>query len=158
MTSPHAEAEAAGMDWTLEVVILPVSDLERAIAFYRDQVGFGLDHETENEFMHVAQLTPRGSGCSVVMGNLPAQNAMPPGSLHGLQLVVADAAAARDELVGRGVECSEVTVFDERDGGTLFGFTDPDGNSWAVQQIKARADRPLIPAEARGRFGEGVEP
>ena len=70
---------------------------------------------------------------------------------------MADAAAARAELVGRGVECSEVTVFDERDGGTFFGFSDPDGNSWAVQQITARAERPLIPVEARGRFGEGVE-
>ena len=147
----------SAMDWTLEVVVVPVSDLAASIAFYRDQVGFGLDHETENEFMHVAQLTPRGSGCSVVIGNLPAQNAMAPGSLHGLQLVVADAAAARDELVGRGVECSEVTVFDERDGGTLFGFTDPDGNSWAVQQIRARADAPLIPLDHRGRFGEGME-
>jgi predicted enzyme related to lactoylglutathione lyase len=107
--------------------------------------------------MHVAQLTPRGSGCSVVIGNLPSQNAMAPGSLHGLQLVVADATAAREELVGRGVQCSEVTVFDERDGGTLFGFTDPDGNSWAVQQIRSRAQQPLIPLDARRRFGEGME-
>jgi predicted enzyme related to lactoylglutathione lyase len=145
------------MDWTLEVAVVPVSDLIASIAFYRDGVGFALDHETENEFMHVAQLTPRGSGCSIVIGNLPSQNQMAPGSLHGLQLVVADAAAARDELVGRGVECSEVTVFDERDGGTLFGFTDPDGNSWAVQQIRARADQPLIPLGHRGRFGEGME-
>ena len=145
------------MDWTLEVVIVPVSDLDAGIAFYRDQVGFTLDHDTRNEHMHVAQLTPRGSGCSIVIGDLPSQRAMAPGSLHGLQLVVADAAAARDELMSRGVECSEVTVFDERDGGTFFGFTDPDGNSWAVQQIKARADQPLIPLEARGRFGEGVE-
>ena len=145
------------MDWTLEVVIVPVSDLDDAIAFYRDRVGFDLDHDTRTEQMHVAQLTPRGSGCSIVVGDLPTQRAMTPGSLHGLQLVVADAAAARAELVGRGVECSEVTVFDERDGGTFFGFSDPDGNSWAVQQIAARADRPLIPAEARGRFGEGVE-
>ena len=146
------------MDWTLEVVIVPVSDLDASIAFYRDQVGFALDHDTRTELMHVAQLTPRGSGCSIVIGDLPSQRAMAPGSLHGVQLVVADAAAARAELVGRGVECSEVTVFDERDGGTLFGFTDPDGNSWAVQQIRARADRPLIPHEARGRFGEAVEP
>ena len=145
------------MDWTLEVVVVPVSDLAASIAFYRDRVGFDLDHDTHNEHMHVAQLTPRGSGCSVVMGDLPSQNAMAPGSLHGLQLVVADAAAAREELVGRGVECSEVTVFDERDGGTLFGFSDPDGNSWAVQQIRARAGQPLIPLDARGRFGEGVE-
>ena len=145
------------VDWTLEVVIVPVSDLDRAIAFYRDQVGFDLDHDTRNEHMHIAQLTPRGSGCSIVVGDLPAQNQMAPGSLHGVQLVVADAAAAREELVGRGVDCSEITVFDERDGGTFFGFSDPDGNSWAVQQIKARADKPLIPQEARGRFGEGVE-
>ena len=142
------------MDWTLEVVVLPVSDLARSIAFYRDQVGFDLDHETENEHMHVAQLTPRGSGCSVVIGNLPAQNQMEPGSLKGLQLVVADAAAAREALLGRGVEAGEITVFDERDGGTFFGFSDPDGNSWAVQQLKVRGERPLIPQEARGRFGE----
>ena len=142
------------MDWTLEVVVVPVSDLAASIAFYRDQVGFDLDHETENEFMHVAQLTPRGSGCSIVIGNLPSQSEMAPGSLKGVQLVVADAAAARDELVSRGVEASEITVFDERDGGTFFGFADPDGNTWAVQQIRARAEKPLIPLEARGRFGE----
>ena len=65
---------------------------------------------------------------------------------------------ARAELVSRGVECSEVQVIDPRDGGTFFGFADPDGNTWAVQQIRARADRPLIPVEHRGRFGEGVEP
>jgi predicted enzyme related to lactoylglutathione lyase len=145
------------MDWTLEVVIVPVSDLGAAIAFYRDQVGFDLDHETQNEHMHVAQLTPRGSGCSIVVGDLASQKAMAPGSLHGIQLVVSDAAAAREELVGRGVECSEVQVIDPRDGGTFFGFTDPDGNSWAVQELKVRAEKPLIPHEARGRFGEGVE-
>ena len=98
------------MDWTLEVVVVPVSDLAASIAFYRDQVGFDLDHETRNEHMHVAQLTPRGSGCSIVIGDLPSQNQMAPGTLHGLQLVVADAAAARAELVCRGVECSEVIV------------------------------------------------
>src|SRR6478735_2489483 len=142
------------MDWTLEVVVLPVSDLARSIAFYRDQVGFDLDHETENEHMHVAQLTPRGSGCSVVIGDLPSQNEMAPGSMRGLQLVVADAEAARAELIERGVAAGEITVFDKRDGGTFFGFADPDGNTWAVQQIRARADKPLIPVEARGRFGE----
>jgi predicted enzyme related to lactoylglutathione lyase len=103
--------------------------------------------------MQVAQLTPEGSGCSVVIGNLPSQNEMPPGSMRGLQLVVADAAAAREELLGRGVEASEITVFDERDGGTFFGFTDPDGNSWAVQQLKVRGTTPLIPKDHRGRFG-----
>ena len=145
------------MDWTLEVVIVPVSDLDAAIAFYRDQVGFDLDHDTQNEHMHVAQLTPRGSGCSIVVGNLPVQSDMAPGSLRGLQLVVSDAAAAREELVSRGVECSEIQVFDERDGGTFFGFADPDGNTWAVQQLKVRGEKPLIPADHRERFGEGVE-
>ena len=142
------------MDWTLEVVLLPVQDIDRSIAFYRDQVGFVLDHDTRTEQMHVAQLTPVGSGCSIVIGDLPAQTEMAPGSMRGLQLCVADAAAAREELLSRGVEASEITVFDERDGGTFFGFSDPDGNTWAVQQLKARAARPLIPLEARGRFAE----
>ncbi|MHC6221968.1 VOC family protein [Arthrobacter sp. MMS24-S77] len=141
------------MDWTLEVVVLPVSDIDRAIEFYRDKVGFDLDHNTTNEHMHVAQLTPPGSGCSIVIGDLPAQNEMAPGSMRGLQLVVADARAAREELLSRGVEASEITVFDERDGGTFFGFADPDGNTWAVQELKVRAEKPLIPVEARGRFG-----
>jgi predicted enzyme related to lactoylglutathione lyase len=145
------------MDWTLEVVIVPVSDLSRSIAFYRDQVGFELDHETQNEHMHVAQLTPRGSGCSIVIGSLPSQQEMAPGSLKGVQLVVADAAAAREELMSRGIDCSEIMVFDERDGGTFFGFSDPDGNAWVVQQIKARAASPLIPVEARQRFGAEQE-
>ena len=145
------------MDWTLEVVLLPVTDVDRSVAFYRDQVGFDLDHDTKTDQMHVVQLTPRGSGCSIVIGDLPAQREMEPGSMRGLQLVVADAAAARDELLSRGVECSEITVFDERDGGTLFGFSDPDGNTWSVQQMKVRGEKPLIPIEARGRFGEGVE-
>lgn len=142
------------MDWTLEVVVLPVSDIDRAVEFYRDKVGFNLDHNTTNEHMHVAQLTPPGSGCSIVVGDLPAQKEMAPGSMRGLQLVVADARAAREELLGRGVEASEITVFDARDGGTFFGFSDPDGNTWAVQELKVRAEKPLIPAEARGRFGE----
>lgn len=141
------------MDWTLEVVVLPVSDVDRSIAFYRDQVGFALDHDTRTEHMRVAQLTPPGSGCSIVVGTLPTQQEMAPGSMRGLQLCVADAAAARQELLGRGVEASEITVFDERDGGTFFGFSDPDGNTWAVQQLAVRASRPLIPVESRGRFG-----
>ena len=145
------------MDWTLEVVVLPVADLDRSIAFYRDQVGFNLDHDTTTEHMHVAQLTPPGSGCSIVVGDLPSQSEMEPGSMRGLQLVVSDAQAAREELLSRGVEASEIQVFDERDGGTLFGFSDPDGNTWAVQQLKVRAEKPLIPKDARGRFGEGVE-
>jgi predicted enzyme related to lactoylglutathione lyase len=138
------------MDWTLEVIVVPVSDLDAAIAFYRDQVGFSLDHETRTEQMSFAQLTPRGSGCSIVVGDLPSARRMAPGSLHGVQLVVADAEAARAELVSRGVECSEVTVIDPRDGGTLFGFSDPDGNSWVVQQIRARAERPLLTRPVEG--------
>src|SRR4029450_12323812 len=110
------------MDWTLEVVILPVHDIDAAVEFYRDKVGFELDHDTKNEHMHVVQLTPRGSGCSIVFGDLPAQNEMAPGSMRGLQLVVADAQAARQELLDRGVEASAIMVFDERDGGTFFGF------------------------------------
>lgn len=145
------------MDWTLEVVVLPVSDLDRSIAFYRDQVGFELDHDTRNEHMHVAQLTPRGSGCSIVVGDLPGQGDMAPGSMRGLQLVVSYAEAAREELLSRGVEASEIQVFDERDGGTFFGFSDPDGNTWAVQQLKVRGEQPLIPHDVRGRFGEDVE-
>ena len=119
--------------------MLPVSDIDRSVAFYRDQVGFHLDHDTHNEHMHVVQLTPPGSGCSIVIGDLPAQRAMEPGSMKGLQLVVSDAQAARRQLLDSGVEASEITIFDERDGGTFFGFEDPDGNSWAVQEIKARA-------------------
>ncbi len=143
------------MDWTLEVVILPVSDIAASIAFYRDQVGFDLDHDTTNEFMHVVQLTPRGSGCSIVFGDLPSQREMAPGSMHGLQLVVADAQAARQELVDRGVECSEIMQFSPEDGGTFFGFNDPDGNSWAVQQLRVRGMKPLIPLDHRERFGAG---
>jgi len=141
------------MGWTLEIVVLPVSDIDRSVAFYRDQVGFDLDHETANEHMHVVQLTPRGSGCSIVFGDLPAQRQMEPGSIKALQLCVADANAARAELVSRGVECSEVTKFDDRDGGRFFGFADPDGNTWAVQELRVRGEKPLIPLEARGRFG-----
>jgi catechol 2,3-dioxygenase-like lactoylglutathione lyase family enzyme len=143
------------MDWTLEVVVLPVSDIERSIAFYRDRVGFELDHDTTNEHMHVVQLTPRGSGCSIVFGDLPSQREMAPGSMRGLQLVVADAAAARGELIERGVEPTEIMVFDARDGGTFFGFSDPDGNTWSVQELKVRGEKPLIPLEERGRFDTG---
>jgi catechol 2,3-dioxygenase-like lactoylglutathione lyase family enzyme len=141
------------VDMTLEVVILPVSDIDRAVQFYRDKVGFDLDHDTQNEHMHVVQLTPPGSGCSIVFGDLPPQREMEPGSMKGLQLVVADAEAARAEMVERGLECSEVMVVAPGDGGTFFGFADPDGNTWAVQELKVRGDKPLIPVEARGRFG-----
>ena len=137
------------MDWTLEVVLLPVSDIDASVAFYRDKVGFEVDHDTKTDDLHIVQLTPRGSGCSIVIGDLPAHREMAPGSTRGLQLVVADAETARAELVARGVECSEIAVIDPRDGGTLFGFSDPDGNSWVVQQLKARGEKPLIPEDYR---------
>jgi predicted enzyme related to lactoylglutathione lyase len=143
------------MDWTLEVVILPVRDIDRAIEFYRDKVGFELDHDTRTDQMHVVQLTPRGSGCSIVFGDLPAQREMEPGSMRGLQLVVADARAARQELLDRGVAVSDIMQFSPDDGGTFFGFSDPDGNTWAVQELKVRGEKPLIPVEHRRRFGEG---
>jgi catechol 2,3-dioxygenase-like lactoylglutathione lyase family enzyme len=138
------------MDWSLEVVVVPVSDIDRSVAFYRDRVGFHLDHDTRNDQMHVVQLTPPGSGCSIVFGDLPSQNQMPPGSLKAVQLVVSDAALAHQELSDRGVEVSDLSVVSEADGGTFFGFQDPDGNSWSVQEIKARAERPLIPKNHTG--------
>jgi len=138
------------MEWSLEVVVIPVSDIGRSVAFYRDQVGFHLDHDTHNEHMHVVQLTPPGSGCSIVFGDLPTQNEMAPGSLKALQLVVSDAAAARQQLAERGVEVSDLMVMAPTDGGTFFGFHDPDGNSWAVQEIRARAANPIVP---EGRTG-----
>ncbi|MBP1821114.1 VOC family protein [Mycobacterium sp. OAE908] len=130
------------MDSTLEVVVVPVADVDRAIEFYRDKLGFRLDHDTRAGDQRFAQLTPPGSGCSIVLSEPPP---MTPGSLRGLQLVVADAYSARGELVERGVAAGDIEVIDERDGGTLFGFNDPDGNAWVVQQIKERADKPLLP-------------
>jgi catechol 2,3-dioxygenase-like lactoylglutathione lyase family enzyme len=130
------------MDWTLEVVVVPVGDVDRAIAFYRDRVGFHLDHDTHAGAMRFAQLTPKGSGCSIVLADPPA---MEPGSLKGLQLVVADAHAARQLLLDNGVAVGEINVVDDRDGGTMFDFADPDGNAWVVQQLRARADQPLLP-------------
>lgn len=137
------------MDWTLEVVNVPVSNVDQGIAFYRDQMGFNLDFRTSIGQMDFAQLTPPGSGCSIVVGDENTRQGMPPGSLRGLQLVVTDVQAARQELLDRGVEVGGVTILDERDGGTFFSFADPDGNTWAVQEMKVRADKPLIPREAR---------
>jgi predicted enzyme related to lactoylglutathione lyase len=130
------------MEWTLEVVVVPVGDVDRAIAFYRDQVGFHLDHDTHGGAMRFAQLTPKGSGCSIVLAD---PSTMEPGSLKGVQLVVADAEAARRQLLANGVAAGDISVIDDRDGGTLFEFADPDGNAWVVQQIRARADKPLLP-------------
>ncbi|MET8153781.1 VOC family protein [Actinoplanes sp. NPDC049668] len=137
------------MNWTLEVVIVPVSDIDRAKAFYADQLGFNVDHDVRlGEGKRLVQFTPPGSGCSVVIGEGVVPD-MAPGSLRGLQLVVADVVAAHAELVERGVKVSDVTVLDgDADklarGGTALDnvgyvfFDDPDGNGWAVQQISAR--------------------
>lgn len=139
------------MDWTLEVVVVPVSDVDRARDFYAEKVGFKLDHDTTMGEMRVVQLTPPGSGCSIVVGNRVAPN-MAPGSLHGLQLVVPDIHAARAELVERGVDASDVQILGENpdevddalDNVGFVFFSDPDGNSWNVQQISARANKPLL--------------
>jgi len=133
------------VNWTLEVVVVPVSDIDRAKAFYADQVGFTVDHDTViNEQMRVVQLTPPGSGCSIVIGKGAVPD-MPPGSLKGLQLVVADIHRARAELVERGVAVGEVQKLgdnplpgDPLDNVGFVFFSDPDGNGWAVQQISSR--------------------
>ncbi|HEV8570492.1 MAG TPA: VOC family protein [Actinoplanes sp.] len=135
------------MNWTLEVVVVPVTDIDRAKAFYADQLGFHLDHDTViNDRVRVVQLTPPGSGCSIVIGKGAVPD-MAPGSLKGLQLVVPDVHKARAELLERGVQVSEVRkmgenpreVPDPLDNVGFVFFDDPDGNSWAVQQISSRA-------------------
>ena len=132
------------MDWKLEVVVVPVSDVDRAKQFYSERVGFNVDvdHRAGEQF-RVVQLTPPGSACSVTIGE--GLSDMPPGSVKGLQLVVADIEAARAELVLRGVEVSTIQHFadgvqQEGPGGdwnSFIFFSDPDGNSWAVQERPA---------------------
>ena len=122
------------MDWRLELVQVPVSDVDRAKRFYTEQVGFEADHDYQvTDELRFVQLTPPGSACSIAMGT--GLGKMKPGSQEGLQLVVADIHAARAELVERGVEVSEVQIFD---WGSFVFFSDPDGNSWAVQQLPDR--------------------
>jgi predicted enzyme related to lactoylglutathione lyase len=119
------------MDWKLELVAIPVTDVDRAKAFYVDQVGFNADHDFQvREDLRFVQLTPPGSACSVVLGTGITQ--MPPGSQKGLQMVVEDVEAARSELIARGVQPSEVDV---QPWGSFVTFSDPDGNTWALQQI-----------------------
>lgn len=126
--------------------MVPVSDVDRAKAFYVDRLGFTLDHDAVmSDELRVVQLTPPGSGCSVVIGNGVA-GGMPPGSVRGLQLVVADLRRARAELVDRGVAVSEIQVMgqnprsvaDALDNVGFIHFADPDGNGWSVQQISSR--------------------
>jgi catechol 2,3-dioxygenase-like lactoylglutathione lyase family enzyme len=119
------------MDWKLELVPIPVSDVDRAKAFYTEKAGFHADHDhTVSEAIRFVQLTPPGSACSITFGIGIVDT--PPGSVKGLTLVVADIDAARAELLERGVEVSEVRKFD---WGSFVFFEDPDGNSWSVQQI-----------------------
>jgi catechol 2,3-dioxygenase-like lactoylglutathione lyase family enzyme len=119
------------VDWKLELVSVPVSDVDRAKAFYVDKAGFHADHDHQvNEQLRFVQLTPPGSACSIAIGTGLSDAA--PGSARGLQLVVADVAAARAELVARGAPVSEIQTFD---WGSFVFFADPDGNQWAVQQL-----------------------
>ena len=122
------------MDWKLELVAVPVSDVDRAKAFYTEQVGFVADHDhSVGGGIRFVQLTPPGSACSIAFGT--GITDMPPGSARGLQLVVADVHAARDRLVDGGVEVTEVQEFP---WGSFVFFSDPDGNGWAVQQLPER--------------------
>jgi predicted enzyme related to lactoylglutathione lyase len=122
------------MDWRLELVQVPVSDVDRAKAFYTEKAGFNADHDHKvSDEIRFVQLTPPGSACSIAIGT--GLGDMPPGSLEGLQMVVPDINAAREELVERGVDVSEVQEFD---WGSFVYFSDPDGNRWSVQAIPAR--------------------
>jgi catechol 2,3-dioxygenase-like lactoylglutathione lyase family enzyme len=132
------------MDWKLELLVVPVSDIDRAKAFYVDQAGFGLDVDySAGEDFRVVQLTPSGSACSISLMKSPDRA----GELRGLHLIVTDIGAARAELVGRGVEASEVFHYAEggqqpgpdpsgRDYGSFMSFADPDGNGWLVQEVR----------------------
>lgn len=124
------------MQMKLELVPLPVTDVERSLAFYRDQVGFTLDHDIEpGNGMRVIQLTPPGSACSIVFGVGLGDPSVAAGSVRGVHLVVDDIAAARSDLTDRGVQVSDVQAM----GGVKYAyFADPDGNSWALQEIGVR--------------------
>jgi len=122
------------MDFKLELVAVPVSDVDRAKAFYTEQAGFHADHDyTVSDEIRFVQLTPPGSACSIAVGRGLVD--APPGSVQGLQLVVTDIAQARDELAARGVDVSEIQKFP---WGSFVFFADPDGNRWAVQEVPAR--------------------
>ena len=122
------------MDWKLELVAIPVSDVDRAKAFYVDQAGFNADHDHQvSDELRFVQLTPPGSACSIAIGTGIVDTE--PGSVQGMQMVVSDIDAARAELVERGVEVSEVQDFP---WGAFVFFSDPDGNGWAVQAIRGR--------------------
>jgi predicted enzyme related to lactoylglutathione lyase len=122
------------MDWKLELVAIPVTDVDRAKAFYADQVGFVVDHDhTVSDEIRFVQLTPPGSGCSIAIGK--GVTSAEPGSVQGMQLVVSDVEVARAELAARGVDSGEIQVFP---WGRFIFFSDPDGNRWAVQELGPR--------------------
>ena len=122
------------MDWKIELVAIPVSDVDRAKAFYVDQVGFNADHDHRvSDELRFVQLTPPGSACSIVMGT--GITDMAPGSQKGVQIVIDDADRAREELVGRGVDASEIQVLP---WGRFVFFADPDGNTWSLQELQRR--------------------
>ena len=122
------------MDWKLELIAVPVTDVDRAKAFYSDKVGFNADHDHQvSDDMRFVQLTPPGSACSIALGQNITEGK--PGSVQGLQMVVPDIEAARAELVERGVDVTEIQDFP---WGSFVHFSDPDGNGWAVQQAPPR--------------------
>ncbi|MBJ8346479.1 glyoxalase superfamily protein [Antrihabitans sp. YC2-6] len=122
------------MDWKLELISVPVSDVDRAKAFYTEKVGFVADHDHQvSDDVRFVQLTPPGSACSISIGTGLSDAA--PGSVRGMQIVVPDIDAARAELAGRGVEVSEVERYP---WGNFVFFSDPDGNTWAIQHIPGR--------------------
>ena len=127
------------MDWKLEVVVVPVTDIDRAKNFYVGKLGFHVDADTRpTESLRVVHMTPPGSACSVVIGPVQVPAGTDLGSAGSMQLVVTDIEAARAELAGRGVDVSEVQTLDPRDGGKFAFFRDPDGNNWAVQEVRER--------------------
>ena len=122
------------MDWKLELVAVPVSDVDRAKAFYTEKAGFNADQDhTVSDELRFVQLTPPGSACSIAIGK--GLTTATPGSVQGLQMVVADVAAARADLIGRGLDIGEIQDFP---WGRFIYFSDPDGNGWAVQQLPER--------------------
>ena len=122
------------MDWKIELVAIPVTDVDRAKAFYVEQVGFNADHDHQvNPELRFVQLTPPGSACSIVLGTGVTE--MAPGSQQNLQVVVADVEAAREQLLSRGVAASDIEV---QPWGSFVRFADPDGNTWSLQQIPPR--------------------
>jgi catechol 2,3-dioxygenase-like lactoylglutathione lyase family enzyme len=127
------------MDWKLEVVVVPVTDVDRAKSFYVGKLGFHLDADTQpTPAMRVVHMTPPGSACSVVVGPVQVPAGTDLSAAGNLQLVVTDIEAARAQLIGADIEVSEIQTLDPRDGGKFVFFTDPDGNNWAVQEIRER--------------------